>query len=450
MIGIGRRTGVAALLVSTMLSALSGCMSVEQNQAAHQTTAGYGNLTRSAEPTPLGAAAGLPNSPTAVAAAGQTPMSTAIPMSTSSGSSPIQQASFNQPAATVPPQAMPIDAGKAPPMVINPGLPGSPGNPIPGPGPIPTELAPVSHPPYTIAPPDIITIDAIRLIPKPPYRVEPLEVLLINVTDTLPNQAINGPFVVTPDGTINLGFNYGTVRVAGLTLEQIQTTIRNHLGNILRNAQVTVALAQFRGLQQLRGEHLVRPDGTISLGSYGSVYVAGMSLGQAKCVIEKYLSEYLLNPQIAIDVFAYNSKVFYVIFDGGGFGQRVIRLPVTGNETVLDAIGYVQGLAPVSSTHRIWLARPSPVHNGCNQILPVDWKAITMAGSTATNYQIFPGDRVYVSADCLITFDNYLSKVLAPVERVLGVTLLGTSVAQNFQNLHNGTGTGTGTAVVVP
>ncbi len=192
----------------------------------------------------------------------------------------------------------------------------------------------------------------------------------------------------------------------------------------------------------------MRPDGTISLGSYGSVYVAGMSLGQAKCIIEKHLSEYLLNPQIAIDVFAYNSKVYYVIFDGAGFGQQVYRLPVTGNETVLDAIGFVQGLAPVSSKQRIWLARPSPANNGCNQILPVDWNAITQAGSTGTNYQLFPGDRVYVSADCLITFDNYLSKVLAPVERLLGVTFLGASTAQSFQNLRNGTGTGA--AVIVP
>jgi polysaccharide biosynthesis/export protein len=449
MIGIGRRTGVVALLASTMLSALSGCMSVEQNQAAHQNTANYGSsLARGPDGTPLGAVAGPPNGGMLTSSAGAPAMSTAIPATNNPGSQPIQQVAMTQAAMA---QATPGEPSKSTMPVnpaFNPGLPGTPGNPIPGPGPIPTELAPVSHPPYTIAPPDIITIDAVRLIPKPPYRVEPLEVLLINVTDTLPNQPINGPFVVTPEGTINLGFNYGTVRVAGFTLDQIQTNIRNHLGNILRNAQVTVALAQFRGLQQLRGEHLIRPDGTISLGSYGAVYVAGMTLGQAKCVIEKHLSEYLLNPQIAIDLFAYNSKVFYVIFDGGGFGQRVIRLPVTGNETVLDAIGYVQGLAPVSSTHRIWLARPSPVHNGCNQILPVDWNAITQAGSTATNYQIFPGDRIYVSADCLITFNNYLSKVLAPVERVLGVTLLGTSVAQNLQNLHNGTGTGT--AVVVP
>src|SRR5262249_22667993 len=151
-------------------------------------------------------------------------------------------------------------------------------------------------------------------------------------------------------------------------------------------------------------------DGTIGLGTFGSVYVAGLTLGQAKLVIEKHLSNWLLDPQLSVDVFAYNSKVYYVIFDGGGYGQQVFRLPITGNETVLDAISLVQGLAPVSSKHHIWLARPSPACQGCNQIMPVDWIAITQGASTPTNYQVFPGDRLYVKANALITFDNYLAQ----------------------------------------
>jgi polysaccharide export outer membrane protein len=304
----------------------------------------------------------------------------------------------------------------------------------PGAGPLPTELSRVSLPPYTIAPPDILIIDAVRLIPKAPYLIEALETLTINVTDTLPGQPIGGPFVVGPDGTVNLGFGYGSVRVGGMTVDQANAAIRSHLGKILRNPTVTVGLLQFRGLQQIRGEHLVRPDGTISLGAYGSVYVAGMTLGQAKCVIEKYLADYLQDPKISIDVFAYNSKVYYVILDGGGYGQQVFPLPITGNETVLDAIGKVQGLAPVSSKRRIWVARPSPCHNGCNQILPVDWRAITEGGSTCTNYQIFPGDRIYVSADRLIALDNWMGKLFAPVERVLGITFLGASTYQAFSS----------------
>src|SRR5262249_8059637 len=143
------------------------------------------------------------------------------------------------------------------------------------------------------------------------------------------------------------------------------------------NPQVSVALAQFRGLQQTRGEHLVRPDGTIHLGGYGCVYVAGMTLNQARCVLEEHLSKYLLNPQVAVDVLAYNSKVYYVIVDGGGYGQQVYRFPSTGSETVLDALGNIYGLPSVSSKKRIWVARPSPANWECDQVLPVDWRAIT-------------------------------------------------------------------------
>lgn len=254
--------------------------------------------------------------------------------------------------------------------------------------------------------------------------------LLLSVTDTLPNAPILGQYVISPEGMLSLGFNYGAVRVGGLTLDQAQTAIRNHLSKILRNPQVTLALAQFRGIQQVRGQHLVRPDGTIGLGTYGSVYVAGMTLGQAKLAIERYLSYYLQDPQVAVDVLAYNSKVYYVIYDGAGFGQQIFRLPSTGNETVLDAISQLQGLAAVSSKKRIWLARPAPDDMGYSQILPIDWGAITQGAVTNTNYQVFPGDRIYIHSNCLICFDNYLSMVLSPIERMLGITLLGAFTVQ--------------------
>jgi polysaccharide biosynthesis/export protein len=307
----------------------------------------------------------------------------------------------------------------------------------------PRELTPISMPPHRVAPPDILTINAIRLVPRPPYRLEPLETLLINVTDTLPNQPINGPFAISLEGSINLGYSYGSLAIGGMTPDQVQVAVRRHLANVLKNPQVNVTLPQFRGMEQVRGEHLVRPDGTIGLGSYGAVYVAGLDLGQAKCVVEKHLSQYFLSPQVSIDVFSYNSRSYYVIVDGAGYGQQVFKLPHTGNETVLDAISQVQGLAPMSSPKRITLSRPAPCNLGCNQILPIDWRAITEGGSTCTNYQVFPGDRIYVGPDPLIKTDNILAKVLAPMERILGFTLLGattvqTVTGQNLQNNNNG------------
>ncbi len=163
---------------------------------------------------------------------------------------------------------------------------------------------------------------------------------------------------MTPEGTVNLGFGYGAFRVAGMTLEQAAAAIK--AGLRLNNPQVSVALAQFRGIQQVRGEHIVGQDGTITLGSYGCVNVTGLTLSQAKCEIERHLSHWLQDPIMSVSVGGYNSKVYYVITDGGGFGQQVYRCPITGNETVLDAIAMINGLPPVSSKRNIWLARPTP------------------------------------------------------------------------------------------
>ena len=77
---------------------------------------------------------------------------------------------------------------------------------------------------------------------------------------------------------------------------------------------------------------------------YGNVRVAGMTLPQAKLCIEQYLTQYLDEPEISVEVCAFNSKVYYVVTQGAGMGDAVYRFPVTGNETVLDAISQINGL----------------------------------------------------------------------------------------------------------
>ncbi|HEX4589795.1 MAG TPA: polysaccharide biosynthesis/export family protein [Gemmataceae bacterium] len=302
----------------------------------------------------------------------------------------------------------------------------------------PRELQKVSLPPYVIEPPDILLIDAVRVVPLPPYKINPLDALFIQATNTLPNEPISGIYPVEPDGTVKLGVSYGAVQVADLSTDEARSAITKHLQTIIKEPQVVVSLAQSRAMQQIRGEHLVRPDGTIGLGVYGQVYLAGLTLDQAKAAVEVQLSRYLYRPEVSLDVGAYNSKVCYVISDGAGNGEQVVPLPITGSETVLDAVGKVGGLSPVASKKRIWVSRPAPPGCGPDQVLPVDWVSVTQRGQTATNYQVLPGDRVYVMSQPVITFDTYLARIYAPIERTFGIVLLGTTTVQQFNN-RNGT-----------
>lgn len=190
----------------------------------------------------------------------------------------------------------------------------------------------------------------------------------------------------------------------------------------------------------LSGPALVRPDGTIGLGTLGSVFVAGMTIDQAKERIARVVQTQRPNDdldvimrKIKVDVAAFNSKFYYVISDGAGYGEQVVKVPITGNETVLDAVASIQGLPAVASKKKIWLARATPNGSGPH-VLPIDWCGVAMRGSGGTNYQIFPGDRLYIQSDRLLAFNSALGKVLAPVERILGVTLLGSSVVNSIKS----------------
>ncbi len=310
---------------------------------------------------------------------------------------------------------------------------------VPPPAPpadVPRELDKTTHPAYRVEPPDILLVEAYKGVPKPPHKIEPTDVLALQLADPLPDQPLNGQFSVDTDGTVNLGPTYGgTVSVVGKTLAEAKAAIEAHLSAAakLKEPKVTVALSQTRAAQRVSGAHLVRPDGTISLGSYGSVAVVGLTLPEVKRAIEAHLSQSLLDPEVAVEVQGFNSKLIYVVLDGGGSGQTVQRLPCTGNETVLDAIAQVNGLTAVSSTDEIWVARPAPAGSP-PQILPVNWNAVVGCAETSTNYQLLPGDRVYVASQRLVRIDTAMARIFAPVERVLGIVLLGNSTVRAFGN----------------
>jgi polysaccharide export outer membrane protein len=296
---------------------------------------------------------------------------------------------------------------------------------------VPRELEKVTLPRYVIEPPDILLIEGIKLVPKSPHRIETFDVLLIRVDGEFPDQPIDDQYSVDADGSVNLGPTYGRIRVAGLTIEEAEEEMREQLSRVLTDVEVSVSLLASAGAQAVTGQHLVAMDGRVNLGTYGAVFVAGMTLEQAREEIEKQLATQLDDPEVFVDVLAYNSKVYYIITQGAGLGDDVVRAPITGNETVIDAVANLGGISQVSSA-KMWIARPAPNGVGCEQILPINWKDISAGASTTTNYQLMPGDRLFIAQDRLILFTNVTAKFLQPFERIFGIVSLGTSMANRI------------------
>jgi polysaccharide export outer membrane protein len=312
----------------------------------------------------------------------------------SSGNGPVLDGGDASPPAGITlPQPRPL--GAPAPIAVGPdGV-------MPGPHPhanVPREFEKLALPPYVVEPPDILLIQASNRI-------------------TLRLQPIVGQHLVGPDGTVNLGI-YGKVPVAGLTLEQVADAVAARLLEIMP------------GL--LRGVPEVDDKGQEKKGSEG-VY--------AKEFRQDFSSLELVKKELQVDVLVYNSKFYYVITDGGGYGQQVYPIPIRGNETVLDALANINGLPAVASKKRVWVARATRAGQP-PKILPVDWMAVTKCGQSETNYQLFPGDRVYVDSNHLIKADTFLSKLYSPIQRTFGVTLLGAATVNTIKGTSSGLGLG--------
>jgi len=211
----------------------------------------------------------------------------------------------------------------------------------------------------------------------PPYVIEPPDIVLVEVLEALPGRPIQGERLVRPDGTISLGF-YGDVYVAGLTIEEAKEKIIAHLRKYLNDEPL--------GLIQEDPETL----------EFKAVPPAESN-------------------RVIVDVAAYNSKFYYVQGDVGAPG----RLPITGNETVLDAIQFAGGIMPTASYQNVRLVRPAPPGACCEQILPINMAAIINAGDPTTNYQIMPGDRIMVYRDPIVRGTIFIERIAAPFFVVL-------------------------------
>ena len=221
---------------------------------------------------------------------------------------------------------------------------------------------------------------------QPAATANPGDQLVIEVLEALPGRPISGSRLVRPDGTISLGF-YGDLDVAGLTRQQIKVKLIEHLSKYLSDEVlglveqdkdgklVKVAPADLNRVfvddsliyergphapvarleapapikpgdrllievlealpgRPISGERYVRPDGTISLGFYGDLDVAGLTRRQIKAKVVEHLRKYL------------NDEVLGLI-EQNEDGKFVNVAPADSNRVFVDdSVNLARGAGP--------------------------------------------------------------------------------------------------------
>lgn len=146
-------------------------------------------------------------------------------------------------------------------------------------------------------------------------------------------------------------------------------------------------------------DQTVMPDGTIHLGQYGPIVVAGMTVTEIeRAVSDRIQAEAPLEPdaaapQATVRLIDPQGQVYYVLGEVNAPGS----FPVIGRETVLDAIVAAGGLTDSADRHRVIFTRPT--EDGQYPFVRlICYRHIVQLGDTSTNFQIQPGDRVFVAS----------------------------------------------------
>jgi len=165
---------------------------------------------------------------------------------------------------------------------------------------------------------------------------------------------------------------------------------------------------------RLPGDQTVLPDGSIELGRYGRLLVAGRTVAEVEREVQHLVdvehetdeSVKANQTRIFVRLIQPESQVYYVLGEVNSPGA----FPLIGRETVLDAIIQAGGLGDRANRHKVILSRPTGP-DSCRLVLPVCYRQIVQLADSTTNYQIRPGDRIFVPS---LTLCRELSQSLLP------------------------------------
>lgn len=86
---------------------------------------------------------------------------------------------------------------------------------------------------------------------QPAGMIKPDHVLQIDVIGNLPDDPIQGLYLVDPDGNVNLGAIFGKVNLAGMTSDDAEAAVFVQLQKLLLEPQVTISIVGWRDSWEL-------------------------------------------------------------------------------------------------------------------------------------------------------------------------------------------------------
>ena len=85
-------------------------------------------------------------------------------------------------------------------------------------------------------------VDHDRLVAVAAFKIEPLDPLHVEAGSPRPNAPIGGLYLVDSNGMLNLGPQYGKVKVGGLSLKEAESAVLKQLKRVSNPTSVSITI----------------------------------------------------------------------------------------------------------------------------------------------------------------------------------------------------------------
>lgn len=269
------------------------------------------------------------------------------------------------------------------------------------------------------------------------YEIGPGDTLYITVWDhpelTSPagsqQQTLANGRLVRPDGTLFYPYA-GTIKAAGLTIEQLRQEITRKLSSYIRNPQVDVSIIGYNSQRITMAGAFTKTD--------------TQTLNAVPTTLEQAIGSASINPQEAdlsdvqltrdghvyhLDLTQMNDGTIYLkpgdkIFLPFNQDREVyvvgevnhpepVPFRTTSNMNLTQAIGRAGGLSPVTSSGKeVYVIRGSDnLHKTPAAVYHLDARS-PASFALADNFEMRPGDVVFVGASLVTKWNRVLSQLL--------------------------------------
>ncbi|HIU64740.1 MAG TPA: polysaccharide export protein [Candidatus Avacidaminococcus intestinavium] len=144
--------------------------------------------------------------------------------------------------------------------------------------------------------------------------------------------------------------------------------------------------------------YVVRPDGKVSFPLIGEIDTAGMNIEEFTKTLQANLAEYLVAPQVTVNIAELGTTRVYVL----GEVNKPGLYELTKSHNVLDAIGVANGFTKDAAKKKVFLVRSN--HEG--EPIKVNLNDILKKADLTQNYKLGEGDLLYLTSNGRIDFSR--------------------------------------------